>query len=226
VSRCIKYSPESLKGAPSHESLRTTGLFAHFCCIANTWYAVACATWKRRREQRWNARTIYKEIEVLTICKICYFLSLPLPKLQKSKWLCSAGSVFVAYLYNFLGRDIREQSLHVASDFFRGGCCIHSTLYLKNVPPLWFLLPCCEIMATGLAVVNVTAISWVKFSSFGWHKTKNNWYTMFSMTGCPALQHSAHIFSAEPAYINALKIISFYSPIKTFSTVWTQVSSK
>jgi len=27
---------------------------------------------------------------------------------------------------------------------------------------------------------------------------------MFSITGCPALQHSAHVFSANPAYINAL----------------------
>jgi len=78
----------------------------YFCCSLQrtTWHTVACATWKRRREQRWSARTIYKEIEVLTICKTCYFLSFPLPKLQKSKWLCSAGSTFIAYLYNFLGR--------------------------------------------------------------------------------------------------------------------------
>jgi len=32
---------------------------------------------------------------------------------------------------------------------------------------------CCEILATGLTVVNVTAISWVKFSSFLRHKTRN-----------------------------------------------------
>jgi len=87
--------------------------------------------------------------------------------------------------------------------FFRGGCCIHSILYLKNLPPLWFWPPCCKILLTGLSVVNVTAISWVKFSSFGRHKTKNSWYTMFSIAGCPALQHNAHIFSAKPAYINA-----------------------
>jgi len=58
---------------------------------------------------------------------------------------------------------------------------------------------CCEILATGLTVVNVTTISWVKFSSFGQHKTENNWCTMFSITGCSALQHSAHIFSAKSA---------------------------
>jgi len=52
-----------------------------------------------------------------------------------------------------------------------------------------------------LAVANVTAISWVKLSSFGRHKTKNNWYTMFFITGCAALQHSTYIFSAKPAYI-------------------------
>jgi len=52
--------------------------------------------------------------------------------------------------------------------------------------------------------VNVTAISGVKFSSFKRHKTKNNCYTIFSITGCPAFQHSANIFSAKLAYINAL----------------------
>ena len=38
-----------------------------------------------------------------------------------------------SYLYNFLGRVKCEWSLHVASDFFRGSCCIHSMLYLKIV---------------------------------------------------------------------------------------------
>ena len=63
--------------------------------------------------------------------------------------------------------------------FFRGCCCIHSLLYLKNVPPHDFWPPCCEILATTLTVVNVAVISWMKFSSFGQHKAKNNWYAMF-----------------------------------------------
>ena len=29
---------------------------------------------------------------------------------------------------------VELNSLHVASDFFRGGCCIHPTLYLKMSP--------------------------------------------------------------------------------------------
>jgi len=53
----------------------------------------------------------------------------------------------------------------------------------KCAPLVIFCSPYCEILATGLTVVNVTTISWVKFSSFGRHKTKNNWYTMFSITG-------------------------------------------
>ena len=36
---------------------------------------------------------------------------------------------------------------------------------------------------------------------------------MFSTTGCPALQRSAHIFSAKPTYVNALRQQPFYSPI-------------
>ena len=79
----------------------------------------------------------------------------------------------------------------------------------KTVPPFVIFAPCWEILATGLTVVNVTAISWMKFSSFGRHKTKNNWYTIFSISGCPALQHSVHIFSAKPAYINALRQTAF-----------------
>jgi len=51
-----------------------------------------------RRERGGGAKVKHEnnlqEIEVLTICKICYFLSLPLPKLQKSKSQCSAGSSF------------------------------------------------------------------------------------------------------------------------------------
>jgi len=35
-------------------------------------------------------------------------------------------------------------NLHVACNFFRGGCCVHPTFYLRNVPP------CCEMLATGL----------------------------------------------------------------------------
>jgi len=53
---------------------------------------------------------------------------------------------------------------------FRDGCCIHSILHLKNVSPLVIFAtphPCCEILVTGLAAVNVTTISWVKFSPFG-----------------------------------------------------------
>jgi len=87
---------------------------------------------------------------------------------------------------------------------FRGGCCIHSILYWKNVPPCNIWPPWCEILAAGLTVANVTTISWVKFYLFGRHNIKNNWYTMLSITACPALQHSAHIFSAKPANINAL----------------------
>ena len=97
----------------------------------------------------------------------------------------------------------------------RGGCCVH--VFKKCATPCDFRPPCCEILATGLTVINVTAMSWVKFSSFGRHKTENNWYTMFSIAGCPALQLSAHIFSAKPAYINAL-ITVFQSFTKTFST--------
>jgi len=51
-----------------------------------------------------------------------------------------------------------------------------------------FVSPTEKILATGLTVAKVTAINWVKFSSFGRRKTKNNMYTMFSISLCPALQ--------------------------------------
>ena len=96
------------------------------------WYAVARATWKRRWGQRWNARTIFKEIEVLTICKICISCLFPCPSCKRAN--DDARPVRRSYLYNFLGRVKCEWSLHVASDFFPGGCCIHPKLYLKMCP--------------------------------------------------------------------------------------------
>ena len=47
----------------------------------------------------------------------------------------SAWPVRPSYLYNFLSRVTCEQNSHVASDFFRDGCCVHPTFYSRNVPP-------------------------------------------------------------------------------------------
>ena len=56
--------------------------------------------------------------------------------------------------------EVNVNKVRMSQETFRGGCCIHSTLYLKHVPPLViFAPPCCEILATGLTVVNVTTIS-------------------------------------------------------------------
>ena len=115
----------------------------------------------------------------LSITELCWF----------KKWVKSASckrandgvrTVRRSHLHYFLGRGKCEWSLHIASNFFVAVAAYIQFCVKKNVPLLWFLPPrCCEILPTGLSVVNVTAISWVKFSSFGRHKTKNNWYTMF-----------------------------------------------
>jgi len=60
----------------------------------------------------------------------------------------------------------------------------------------------------AMAFMMLLLVGWVMWNNkplpFGRHKTKNNRCTMFSIAGCSALQHSAHIFSAKPAY-NALR---------------------
>jgi len=92
--------------------------------------------------QRWKARTIYKEIAVLTVCKICYFLSLPLPRFQNG-----AQQVRRSYLYNFLGRlNItfwvdKWKKITCRKRLFRGSCCIHLTFYSKMRHPLEFFAP-------------------------------------------------------------------------------------
>jgi len=41
--------------------------------------------------------------------------------------------------------------LYIASDFFRGGCCTHPTLYLKMFPPfVIFGLSGWDILATAV----------------------------------------------------------------------------
>ena len=108
-------------------------------------YGVTRATWKRRRGAKVKcARTIYKEIAVLTICNICYFLTLPLPMLRKSKWRCSACCAFIFCIAFWV-----EVNANKAYKFLRDGCCIYPILYLTNVAPPCDLCPplCCEILA-------------------------------------------------------------------------------
>jgi len=113
---------------------------------------------------------------------------------------------FGVHIYITFWVELNVNEVYMSQATFFLAVAAYIQYWIKKItPPAIFGPPCCEILATVLTVVNVIAISWVKFSSFRRHKTKNNWYTMFSVAGCPALQHSAHIFSAKPAYINALR---------------------
>jgi len=77
--------------------------------------------------------------------------------------------------------NVNKVYMSQASFFVAVAACIQyyiSKCVLPCDPP-----PCCEILATGLTVVNVTAISWVKFCSFGRHKTKTIGAQYFPLLG-------------------------------------------
>ena len=150
--------------------------------------------------QRRNARSIYEEIEDSGFNGLQNMLFLVSSLAQAAKEQMTVLGRFGVHICMTSWVEINVTKVYMSqASFFVAVAAYINIVFLKCAAPCNSLPPCCEILATGLTVVNVAAISWVKFSSFGRHKTKNNWYTMFSITGCPALQYSAHIFSAKPA---------------------------
>jgi len=79
-------------------------------------------------------------MEVLTICKICYFLSLPFLKLQKSKWRCSAGSAFISV--ELSGSSRMWIKFTCRKQLFSWRLLQTFNMYFKNVaPPCEFCSP-------------------------------------------------------------------------------------
>jgi len=69
-------------------------LFAFSCCITNRLMCCSSCSIKKRRGA--NVKREYSLQGDSSFNDLKNKLSLPLPKLQKSKWRCSAGSAFIS----------------------------------------------------------------------------------------------------------------------------------
>jgi len=135
-------------------------LLALFLLYSETaWYAVARATWKGRRGAKVKSEDNLQGDSSFNGLLNMQFLFSYLVRVAKHQM--TVLSRFGVHICITFWVELNVNKVYIPqATFFRGGCCIHPTLYLKIFSPLWYLSPLLRHPGDGPAGLGMKTFEW------------------------------------------------------------------